>query len=239
MSVPQAVAVHRDRDVTVITVDDGKANALSFDVLAQLHAAVDEAYGHEGAIALVGRPGRFSAGFDLSVMRGEPEQVREIVRQGAELAIKLYDAPLPVVIGCTGHALAMGAILLLAADLRVGAAGEFKIGMNEVAIGIPVPVFAVELARERLTPRHLTAATCLAQIYDPETAVDAGYLDRLVPAEQVPGAAVSAAQELTVLRRTGFRLTRRNLRGATLARIREGLENDLSEFRVEPPEDGS
>jgi len=171
-------------DVAVVRLDDGKANALTIEVIDAAHDAIDRAETEAKAVLLVGRDGRFCAGFDLGVMAGEdPDAARELLRAGAELALRLYMHPQPVVAACTGHALAMGAILLMACDTRIGADGAFKIGTNEVGIGMQLPRFAVVLARDRLSKRHLQMATQHAQIFDPAGAVDAGYLDRVAESE--------------------------------------------------------
>ena len=105
---------------------------------------------------LFGRSGRFCAGFDLNTIQESPDAARRLVAGGAELVARLAASPLPIVVGCGGHALAMGALLLLGADVRIGAEGEFKLGLNEVAIRMTLPAFAIELAGERLSRRHLT-----------------------------------------------------------------------------------
>ena len=125
-----------------------------------------------------------------------PDAVRALVKEGALLTMRVYEFERPVVIACTGHALAAGAILLMAADVRIGSAGPFKIGLNEVAIGMPIPIFAAELARDRLSRRHVTAATALATIYDPQGALDAGYFDGVVEPDGVVDAALERAAAL-------------------------------------------
>ncbi|MEO8602403.1 MAG: crotonase/enoyl-CoA hydratase family protein, partial [bacterium] len=143
----ELVRYERRDSLALITLDDGKANALSPAVVAAANAAFDRAEAEAvSAVVLSGRAGRFSAGFDLSVMTAGLEALFSLVKSGAELALRLYLFPRPVVIACTGHALAAGAVLLCAADRRIGTAGEFKIGLNEVAIQLPLPVFALELA---------------------------------------------------------------------------------------------
>ena len=228
-----SVSLTLDGDVAVIRIDDGKANALSHAVIDACNAALDEA-SDAGAVVLVGRPGRFSAGFDLSVMQGGIDDVRALVGAGAELCLRLYEFPRPVVAACTGHALAAGAIMLMSSDVRIGAAGDFKIGLNEVSIGMPVPVFAVELARDRLSRRHFGRATMLARIYDPVGACDAGYLDEVVEPDAVEAHATSEAARLAEgLKRAGFAATRRNARGAIVDHIRSTLAADLATFDVE------
>ncbi len=171
--------------LAVVRMDDGKANALSVEMIDALLAALARAEGEAKALVLAGRPERFCAGFDLRVMMSGPEQATALLKRGSELLLKLYDAAVPLVIACTGHALAGGALVVLTGDLRLGAAGAFKIGLNEVSIGLPVPVLAMELARDRLTKSELHRATLLATIYTPDDAKRAGYLDDVVPEEGI------------------------------------------------------
>jgi enoyl-CoA hydratase len=214
-------------------LDDGKANALSPRAIEHLHDALDEAERSATSVLLAGRPGRFSAGFDLSVMQEGPDEARQLVRRGAELALRIYEFPMPVVMACTGHALAMGAILLMAGDLRVGAAGDFKIGLNEVSIGMPVPVFGTELARDRLSKLHFTRAVNHAAIYSPEAAIEVGYLDEVVDGADLMAAAHERAAALgrTVVP-SAFRATRVNARHTTVRYIRDTLDADLGEFEI-------
>ncbi len=216
--------------VAVLHFDDGKANAVSMEALTALNAALDRAEKEAQAAVLVGRPGRFSAGFDLRTMGGDPEPMRALVGGGAELLARMAECELPIVAACTGHALAMGALLLLGADHRIGADGAFKIGLNEVAIGMTLPHFAVELAGERLSRRHLVRAVAEAEIYDPIGSVDAGYLDRVVPAEQVLTEARNEAARLAELPGRAFASTKRRLRGPTVERIRAAMKDDLAGF---------
>lgn len=222
-----------DGDVAVVEMDDGKANALGFAMLDAVEAALDRAEGEAGAVVLAGREGRFSAGFDLSVMTSGPEGARELLGRGAELGLRLYELPIPVVLGVTGHALAMGGILLCCGDLRVGAEGPFKIGLNEVAIGMPVPSFAAELTRDRLTPRAYTRATQLARIHDPAEALDAGFLDELVDPVSVVSRSKELAAELAGRLHAGpFRATRRIIRSKLATELRAQLAEDLAAFDV-------
>jgi len=226
----------RDR-VALITIDDGKANAISHDIAAGVHDALEQAKSEAGAVVLTGRPGRFSAGFDLSVMTSSPEAARNLLKAGADIAIEIHEFPMPVIIASTGHALAMGAILLMSADVRIGAEGNFKIGLNEVAIGMPVPKFAVELARTSLSNAAFTAAVNLATVYDPAGAVVAGYLDQVVADDAVLATALAHAAELAErLDTDAFALTRKNCRGASLNLIRSGLAADIATFVVKVPE---
>jgi len=227
MSDPVSLEI-RD-NVAILRLDDGKANAISPSLLGSLGAALDEAEKAGHAVLLLGRAGRFSAGFDLGIMRnGGPDAARSLVTGGARLAVRLARHPAPVVIGCTGHALAMGAVLLMAADTRIGARGVFKIGFNEVAIGLATPIFLMEMARDRISKRHFLRATVQAEIYDPESAVDAGFFDRVVASEGLDAEAFAEAARLGALPRAAYVRTRSLARESTLAHIEATLEKDMA-----------
>lgn len=214
--------------VAVLRLDDGKVNSLSPEVVKLLGECVARAEKEASAILLVGRPGRFSAGFDLKVMTASPEAARSLVMEGAELLLQIYRSPLPVVAACTGHALAAGALLLLVSDTRVGAEGAFKIGLNEVAIGMALPQFGVELARDRLSKRHLVEAAIQGRIYDPAGAVAAGFLDRVESPEAVLDSARGEAERLAGLQRGAYDGTKQRLRAEIARGIEENLDEDLS-----------
>lgn len=218
-----------DDGIAVIALDDGKANAFSSAAVARLDALLDqgEADGARGLV-LVGRPGRFSAGFNLEEMTSSAESMRALVIAGARWWMRLYGLGIPTVAACTGHALAGGAITLLACDRRIGADVPAKIGLNEVAIGMVLPIFAVELARDRLLPTAFGPATMGAQVYDPAGAVAVGYLDAVVPADDLLDAALAEARRLAELRTGAYGGTKRNLRGEMIERVLAGLEADMA-----------
>jgi enoyl-CoA hydratase len=225
--VTEPLAYHLEDQLAVIQMDDGKANALSRPMIDALLAAVARAEQEASAIVLTGRTDRFCAGFDLRVMMSGPAAAIELLGAGSRLLLTLYGAAIPLVVACTGHALAGGALVVLTGDYRVGAAGAFKIGLNEVAIGLPVPVLAMELARDRLLPTELVHATLEAKIYDPAQALAAGYLDAVVPADQLLARAKAEASRLGSLARTAFRATKTRLRARTLEYIRAKMDDDL------------
>lgn len=230
-----AITYELDGSVAVVRIDDGKANAYSPDLLTALDDAITRAESEATALLLIGRPGRFSAGFDLSVMTSGLEPMRALVTQGARALLRIYGLGLPTVAACTGHALAAGALTLLACDSRIGADGDAKIGLNEVAIGMGLPKFAVEMACDRVSKRHLTAATIFARIYSPAEAVDAGYLDRVVPAAELDDAALAEARRLAELNTTAVAVTKRNLRRAAITHMLATLDADMASVGAPAP----
>jgi enoyl-CoA hydratase len=189
------VSHSRHGSVAVVTMDDGKVNAFNDALVDDLHAALDAAQGAR-AIVLAGRDGVFSGGFDLGVLAQGGPAAEALVRRGGQLLARLYASPVPTVAACTGHAVALGAVLLLVTDLRVGSDADVAVGLNEVAIGMPLPELAVALARERLAAQLRTRAVLLAEMWTPTKAVDVGFLDEVVPAKQVLERALHQAKEL-------------------------------------------
>jgi enoyl-CoA hydratase len=214
-------------DYCLITMDDGKANALSFDMLAQLNAALDQAEQAGKVVVICGRPGKFSAGFDLSVMGQGGSAMFDLLREGASLSRRLLNFATPVVLAVSGHALAMGALLLLSADYRIGIHGTYKIGLNEVAIGMTLPYFGVELARARLATTHLNSAVGLARIYDAAAAVEAGYLDEAVQADELLPRSIELAKQLAGLDMEAHKHTKSRVREGLNAALGMAIEKEL------------
>lgn len=231
------VTYEKQGPVGIITLDDGRANAISASVVDGLNRCLDEidADDEARAVLVVGRPGRFSAGFDLAAMTGSEEGMRDLVVSGGRLAARLLLEPRPVVAACTGHALAMGALLLLAADHRIGAAGDWKIGLNEVAIGMAMPRWGVELARYRLSPTHLEWRLVLGQTGNPEEALEAGFLDRVVAADELIAEATATAERLAELRTGAVAGTKQRLRQGVVERMLDDIEIDLRSVSVPRP----
>jgi enoyl-CoA hydratase len=211
----------------LVEMNDGKANALSDGMIDALLESLERAEKEASAMILTGRPDRFCAGFDLKVMMSSPEAATNLLRRGSDLLMKLYGASLPLVIACTGHALAGGALVLLTGDVRIGAEGAYRIGLNEVSIGLPVPVLAMELARDRLRDTELARATLMATIYDPEGAHRAGYLDSITSTDSLLGKAKEEATKLSALSRQAYQQTKSRLRGKTIDYIKATLESDF------------
>jgi enoyl-CoA hydratase len=207
--------------IATIAMDDGKANALSPALLAELAAAFDRAEADGAIVLLTGRERTFSGGFDL---RTEPAGWPAMVAGGARLAERILAFPHPVVAACNGNAVAMGGFLLLACDVRVGAAGAFRLGLNEVAIGLVVPRFGIALAQHRLARPYADRCLLTGVLLDPEEACAAGFLDRVVAPERLRDEAAQAAQALAAVDRAAHATTKLHVRERVLAGVRDGIE---------------
>jgi enoyl-CoA hydratase len=219
-----------DGRIATITMDDGKVNALSNQMLDELNAALDRAEEAGAVVRLIGREGVFSAGFDLTTLRGGGPDALAMVRAGFELALRVLSFPTPVIVACTGHAVAMGAFLVLSGDFRIGVAGPYRIQANEVAIGLTLPEAALEILRQRLNPAHLTRAALLAEAYTPDTAIEAGFLDRVVPADELIDAAEAVAEAAGRLSPGAHAASKLRARRSTLDVIRAAIDADAREL---------
>ena len=225
--MPDPVTYELQERIATITIDDGRVNVFSIPLLRLLHEAFDQAERDSAVVVLTGRQGYFSAGFDLKVLAGERHQIIEILTLGATLAERVLSFPTPVVVACTGHAYPAGAFLLLSADLRIGAAGPFRIGLNEVRIGMTVPWFAIEIARQRLDPAHFDRTVVNATMYGPDEAVTAGFLDYVVDPDALVAASLEAAAELAQLDPVAHAATKSRARAGSLKALRSAIEGEL------------
>lgn len=216
--------------IATITMDDGKANAMSLRMMQEVNAALDRAQADKAVVVLTGRARMFSGGFDLSVFSRGQEELFQMLEAGALLTERLLSFPRPVVAACTGHAVAMGAFLLLSADVRIGVDQGARIHVNEVQIGLTVPRFAIEVCRQRLSPAHLSHAVVTAEPYSPQQAVSAGFFDDIVPAESIAAAARGRAEGLLKLNAEAFTATKLRLRRNTLEALREAIREDIAEW---------
>ena len=224
------VTVTTSETAVVAQIDDGEVNAISQDVLAALNAALDQAQEARLPVVFLGRERIFSAGFDLKVLDNGAEAFADLVTNGADLLQRMVSAPVPVIVGATGHAVAMGALMLMAADFRIGTEGKFKIGLNEVAIGMTLPHFAMTLAGERLSKRHFVRATSFAELYRPEVAVDVGYLDHVVAPDELEAAALQKAESAAQLSRGAFEAVKERARGDLGRALTEAIAQDRADL---------
>lgn len=213
--------------IATIAMDDGKANLMTDAMLGELRQAFDRAEADGAVVLLTGRERTFSGGYDRNMFARPREDIVRTLRAGAELVVRVFSFPRPVVAACNGHAVAQGAFTLLAADVRIGALGPFKVGLNEVAIGLTIPIYGVEISRARLATPWLHHATLTGVLYPPEQALAAGFLDRLVDPADVLTAAAEEARRLTTIDRSAHAGTKERVRRPALDAIRAGIVSEL------------
>lgn len=210
----------RDVDgVTVVEMDDGKANALSIPVIEEISAVLGAASRDARPVVIAGRPGMLCAGYDLETIKsGDPQRVSELLMAGRVMLRDVVSAPVPVIVACTGHAIAAGAMMLLVADLRFALDGPFRIGLTEVTIGMALPEFGVAVANHRLSPPHVTRAVAFGEVVGPEDARTFGFVDHVVDGDVVD-AAISAAHSAAKIPTPAFATTKQRRNAGLLAAL--------------------
>ncbi|GAA0842566.1 crotonase/enoyl-CoA hydratase family protein [Marinobacter szutsaonensis] len=212
--------------IATIVLNNGKANALSHEVFEALNKALDQAEQDKAVVILTGQPGVFSAGYDLKEMQKGPQEAAALVKVGSTLTRRLAAFPLPVIGACSGHAIAKGAFILLSVDHRIGVEGPFKLGLNEVAIGMTMHHAGIEIARHRLNPPHFYRSVVNAEIYSPEGAVEAGYLDEVVAQDKLLERANALASQFKQLNMRAHRETKVKAKADYLALLDRCIQQD-------------
>ncbi|MED7670807.1 crotonase/enoyl-CoA hydratase family protein [Pseudomonas moraviensis subsp. stanleyae] len=222
----ELIAYHLEDGIATLTLNNGKVNAISPDVIAAFNAALDQAVADRAVVIITGQPGILSGGYDLKVMTAGPKEAVALVTAGSTLARRLLSHPFPVIVACPGHAVAKGAFLLLSADYCIGVDGPFSIGLNEVQIGMTMHHAGIELARDRLRRSAFHRSVINGEMFDPQSAVDAGFLDKVVTAEELQGAALAAARQLKKINMLAHKNTKLKVRKQLLETLDDAILQD-------------
>ncbi|WP_375738521.1 crotonase/enoyl-CoA hydratase family protein [Pseudomonas boanensis] len=222
----ELISYQLEDGIATLTLCNGKVNAISPDVIAAFNAALDRAEQDRAVVIITGQPGILSGGYDLKVMTSGPQNAVALVAAGSTLARRMLAHPYPIIVACPGHAVAKGAFILLSADYRIGVEGSFNIGLNEVQIGMTMHHVGIELARDRLRKSAFHRSVINGEMFNPQGAVDAGFLDKVVPAEQLPAAALAAAQQLKKINMTAHKNTKLKVRKTLLDTLDAAIEMD-------------
>ena len=221
----QPATLTQHDDVSIITLDDGKANVFSANMSNTINALLDEVPDDKGSLLFTGRPGLFSAGFDLkTITGGDPKAALEMTTAGFKLLSRIYSFPRPVVAASSGHAIALGAFLLCCADYRLGAAGNFIVQANETRNGMAIPTPILEISKSRILKNHWYRAILNAEAYPISDSVDAGYLDEVVDPEELMSKSLEVAKDLATLSHPHYKLTKDLDQQAVLKRINDSIE---------------
>jgi enoyl-CoA hydratase len=222
----ELVSYQLDDGVATLTLCNGKVNAISPDVIASFQQALDRSVQDKAVVIITGQSGILSGGYDLKVMTSSPQSAIALVTAGSLLARRMLAHPYPIIVACPGHAVAKGAFLLLSADYRVGVDGAFTIGLNEVKIGMTMHHVGIEIARDRLRKSAFQRAVINAEMFNPQSAKDAGFLDAVVAPDELMNAALAMAQQLKSINLKAHGKTKLKVRKQLLDTLDLAIELD-------------
>ncbi len=220
------VNVELNDNIATIALANGKVNAISHQVIKELNDALDLAEENQAVVILTGQAGMFSGGFDLNTMNAGAKEAVALVQEGSKLSRRMLSFPYPIIAACSGHAIAKGAFLLLCCDYRIGSLGNFKIGLNEVAIGMTMHQAGIEMARSRLPTNYFNRSVINAEIFDVNSAISAGFLDLAVEAEQLLTTAHTVANQMKQLDMKAHHGTKLKARAQALIDLDNAIEQD-------------
>lgn len=218
------ISLNIENHVANILIDDGRANVISKHVADDFIEALDEAEQSAKATIVTGGGDKFCAGFDLQTVKSAGKVQVEMVTSGFTLLYRLYSHSLPLIAACNGHAIGMGAFILLCSDTKIGAKHEYKIGLPETAGGMPFTPLLVSILQRELHRPSYNSTALQSQMCSPENAVKANFLDLLVDAEELAATAQMAAQQLMQLPLEQYGENKLMLRHATLTKIKAELQ---------------
>ncbi len=222
----ELISYHLEDGIATLTLSNGKVNAISPDVIAAFHAALDRAEQDRAIVILTGHPDILSGGYDLKVITSSAENAINLVATGSTLTRRMLAHPFPIIVACGGHAVAKGAFLLLAADYRIGVEGPFSIGLNEVLIGMTMHHVGIELARDRLGKSAFQRSVINGEMFDPQGALAAGFLDQLTTADELMATAQAVAQQMKKMNMTAHKNTKLKVRKQLLETLDAAIEQD-------------
>ena len=225
----QIATLTSDGDVSIITLNDGKANVFSPEMSKAVSSLLDQVPEDKGSLVITGRPGIFSAGFDLKIISsGDADAVASMVKAGFTLLARIYNFPRPVIAACSGHGVALGAFLLCCADYRIGAKGQFIVQANETRNNMSIPTPILEISKSRIAKTHWYRAILNAEAYPVENAIAPGYLDEVTDAENLMNRAMEVANDLATLGHPHYKITKDLDQKETLKRINDAIGENTS-----------
>jgi enoyl-CoA hydratase len=225
MSVKLATLTSED-DISIITLDDGKANVFSPDMIQDVNECLDKVPLESGALIITGRQGMFSAGFDLKIISaGDIQATMGMSLSGFKLLSRLFSFPRPILAACSGHGIALGTFLLCCCDYRIGVKGDFMIGANEMRTNMVIPIPILELINHRISSSHKYRAILGAEMYSIENGIDAGLIDEVVDPGNLMETAMLKAKDLASMGHPSYTLTKELLIREPLQKINDAISD--------------
>jgi enoyl-CoA hydratase len=214
--------------VTILRMVHGKANTLSLEFCATLSQHIQTFRASPAhALVITGSGQIFSAGVDLlRLSDGGAPYVREFLPVLNAMFAAVFSCPKPIIAAINGHAIAGGCVLACAADRRLMAREQGRIGVTELLVGVPFPPIALEIMRHAIAPQRFAEAIFSGTTYLPDEAAARGFVDEVADPDELLDHAVAAAQTLAALSPPAFALSKRQTRGPALERVEHSRDVD-------------
>ena len=217
--------IKKEDDISVITLDDGKANVFSPEMSNQLNACLDQVDTESGCLIITGREGMFSAGLDLkTIQSGDVDRIVEMSSRAFKLLARIFSFPRPVIAACSGHGIALGTFLVCCCDYRIGIKGDYMLGANEMRTNMVIPTPILELIKFRVNDSHKYRAVLGAEMYNFNQAQEAGLIDDVVEIDNLMTAAKDKAKDLATMGHPSYTMTKELFIAEPMAKINEALK---------------
>ncbi len=218
----------KEGNVSIITLDDGKANVFSPEMSQQIDECLDQVATEEGCLVITGKEGMFSGGLDLKIIQsGDIERIQEMSSKAFKLLARIFSFPRPVIAACSGHAVALGTFLLCCCDYRIGVKGEFMLGANEMRTNMVIPTPILELIKFRVSNTHKYRAVLGAEMYKLEDSISAGLIDEVVDQDLLMTTVTEKAKDLATMGHPSYSMTKELFIAEPMSKINAAMEEHL------------
>jgi enoyl-CoA hydratase len=222
----------KDEDISILTLNDGKANVFSAEMSKQVNECLDQVETEKGCLIITGKEGMFSAGLDLkTIQSGDVDKIMEMSTNAFKLLARIFSFPRPVIAACTGHGIALGTFLLCCCDYRIGVKGDFMLGANEMRTNMVIPIPILELIKFRVNNSHKYRAVLGAEMYTLEQAIEAGLIDEVVDPKDIMKAAKEKAKDLQTMGHPSYSITKELFIAEPMSKINEAMHSLEKEIK--------
>ena len=215
----------KENDISIIKLDDGKANAFSYDMLSQVNDLLKKVPRDSGALVITGREGLFSGGFDLKTLAtGDMEKITKMVQLGYRLLLELFSFDRPIVAAVSGHSIALGLFVTCSADYRIAIDGKYVCQANEVRNNMDIPTQIMEIIRARVNKKYFYSAVYHSDAYSVQDSIEVGYIDEVVSEDQFMKRVMEKAKELATLPHPFYANTKKTAQDDVRQKIADAID---------------
>ena len=212
-------------DISIITLDDGKANAFSYEMIATLNDLLEQVPRDAGSLIITGREGIFSGGFDLKTLAtGDMQKINQMAQLGYRLLLELFSFERPIIAAVSGHSIALGLFVTCCADYRIAIDGQYICQANEVRNHMDIPTQIMEILKARVNKNYFYPAVYHSDAYSMRDSIAVGYIDEVVPEGTFMDRVMAKAEELSSLPHPYYINTKKFAQGDVIEKIANAIE---------------